>query len=90
MRIGPEHAPVLRLENGSQVPLASVVVERETEASYLRNLQPLSGVMPDLAAGSRVVLLSGESVIFEGVVQEDGSILDFLSSSALEGGYEDL
>ncbi len=65
MRIGPEHNPVLRLEDGSEIPLASVVVERETEASYLRDVQPLSGIMPELAGGSGVVLLSGESVIFE-------------------------
>lgn len=90
MRIGPEHNPVLRLEDGSEVALASVVVEREAESSYLRDLRPRAGNLPELAPGSRVALLGGESVIFVGVVQADGSVLDFLSSSALEGEYEDI
>jgi len=80
----------LHMEDGQSVSLHSVDLERDMDASYLRGLVGADGVPLTLPSGTRVTLLSGESVLFVGITQPDGSVKDFLSCSAEEGEFEDL
>lgn len=80
----------LQTQDGSLIPLAQAEVERDVECSYLRSLIDEEGNPVRLQPGATVTLLSGESVLFVGVVQPDFSVKDFLSCRAEDGEYEDL
>jgi hypothetical protein len=61
-------------------------VDREMESSLLRRITGVDGCLVSLAAGAKVTLYTGPSVVFMGKVQEDGSVLDLLSSEDAEDG----
>lgn len=78
------------MESGEILPLVSARVDREEESSYLRQMTRPDGTLLNLPAGSRVALVSsGAIVLFEGIVQPDGSVLDLLSCQESDGEYED-
>ncbi len=90
MKLDDAKPLTLQVECGPSIELGGVDVERELDTSYLRRLVDTSGAPVRLIPGTRVTLLSGGSVLFVGIVQEDSSVKDFLSCSSADGEYEDL
>lgn len=86
MDITREREPRLQIEDGEPFSIASAHVDWEMESSFLRRITGLDGLPVALPVGAKITLYTGPSVVFMGKVQEDGSVLDLLSSEDPENG----
>jgi hypothetical protein len=81
----------LQREGGEPFLIGDCALVRDLECSYLRDIRGADGLPLKLTVGERVTLWAGPSVVFEGKVQEDQSVLDLLSTEApVDGDYEDI
>lgn len=56
------------------------------ESAYLRGIIGLDERTIALPVGAKITLYTGPSVVYLGIVQEDGSVLDMLSSTHEDDG----
>ncbi len=56
------------------------------ESAYLRGIIGLGGGKVVLPVGAKITLYTGPSEVYQGIVQEDGSVLDMLSSTHEDDG----
>ncbi len=91
MDIGIERQPRLQVDDQEPFPIGHAVVERDVLQSRLKYVTGLDGKPVLLPVGSRVALWSGPAVLFMGIVEEDQSVVDLLSTQAnFDGGYLDI
>lgn len=86
MDIGSEREPWVQIEEAEPFLIHSARVDHEMERAYLRGVIGLDGEPVAFPVGARVTLYTGASVVFLGIVQEDQSVLDLLSSTSEDDG----
>lgn len=91
MDITRERDPKVQVEGGDPFPVLSARVDWELDRSYLRRIIAADGKPLALPVGAKITLYTGPSVVFQGRVQEDQSVLDLLSCEGpADDGYVDL
>jgi len=86
MDILQDRNPRLQVDSSDPFPIQSARVDWELESSMIRNVVGEDGRLLELPVGAEVTLYTGPSVVFMGMVQEDGSVLDLLSADDTEDG----
>jgi hypothetical protein len=82
MEIGLQRQPRLQVDDGEPFPIGRAVVDRDVLRSRLKQITDLDGRPVALPVGSRVTLWSGPAVLFVGIVEQDQSVMDLLSTQA--------